>query len=180
MRIKHKRQMYDLLIRGCLGNTIQMWRSLDEILASRYTGSITVRSLTVSDPIRIYNDTFGSVVWKLKTAGGLRRTDLIFGAAPPDGDRILQGEFCRMPHGWHLRYSRLPLPMRVAFEHENLRTQGLQALNLVKSSVCPADFDDMREVLDTYPGCIIEFSAYECGVGLDTSRNTIVWEARNY
>jgi hypothetical protein len=180
LKIKNKRQMYDLLIAGRLGNTIQMWRSLNELFLSTYTGMVTVRSLTVSDPLRIYNDTIASVVRKLRQANGLRRTDLVFGAAPPDGQRILQGEFCRLPDGWHLRYNRLPLPMRTAFETENMHAHGLTALRLVQSSVCPADFDDMREVLDVYSGCIIEFSSYECGVGINTSRNTIIWEARNY
>lgn len=180
MKIKNKRQMYDLLIKGRLGNSIEMWRSVDELLASGFNGNITIRSLSVNDPLRIYNDPVTDALEQLWELNGLHRTDLVFGAAPPGDHRTLQGEVMRWQGGLYLRYNRLDMPMRTAFEHENLHAWGLEALMLLQASVDPATLAEFPELFDTYPGCVIEFSSYDKGAGRNPSRNTIIWEVRNY
>ena len=40
-----------------------------------------------------------------------------------------------------------------------------------------SSFDDLMELLDTYPGAVIEFSTYPFAVGR-MNRNMIVWEIR--
>ncbi len=51
---------------------------------------------------------------------------------------------------------------------------------LLRSVLNPNSYDDLGELLDRYPGHVVELSALEVCYGTCENRNAIVWEVRAY
>ena len=84
------------------------------------------------------------------------------------------------PFKYALTYSTIKKPMNPALKEETKYAAGLNALLLLKKSLCPSSFDNLETLLDIYPESVIEFGAYEVNVGVIPNRNTLIWEVRNY
>lgn len=168
--------MYDLIERGRLGNYPRWWRTIEQIHADGYRGHVSIRSLTRSNPVKLYHvpaHRLAKCVSRLPKEH--RDAGLVFSESPPDEKRVIQGEW----DGRHLTYSYAKLPMRLAFEQDLRHANGLRAISLLRSAVPPRDFDWMDELLLSFPGHTIEFSTFRSRVGL-LSGFTLFWEVRGY
>jgi len=177
MQIKNKRQMYDLLQAGRFGNIARQWNSLDDLDASGYEGLVSMRSREISNPVRLYHvpkHEMRTAVANLTDAQ--RMSGLVFSEAPPDHERTIQGEY----DGHCLTYSFAPLPMRLAFDQQRLDERGLAARMTLRRHLEPGDFDWLHELLDEFPGSVIEFTAFRVPVGVLPGSKMLVWEVRHY
>lgn len=179
--IPTKERMYELLLGGRLGNFVRAWDSLDAVMGSDYRGLVSMRSRERSNPVRVYHvpiDELPGRVAALSEAA--TRNGLVFSEAPPDEKRTIQGELMRDERGYYLHYSYSPEPMRTALEKDGRHARGLSAKMLLETYLEPSDFDTLQELLDSYPGAVIEFSAFTVPVGVIPHRKMVIWEVRNY
>ena len=175
MRITTKKQMYQLLNNGKLGNTFRSWDSWEEVLESGYRGLMSVRSLKIGDPVRIYDIPFEEVEKFAPT----HPHSLIFYEATPHKTRLFQGEVCVFNECLQLTYTFVKLPMRLAFNESELHAEGLLASSLMRTYVDPSSLDDIYELLKIYRGHVIEFSTFRVNVGI-LQKPTVIWEVRDY
>ena len=178
--ITTKSRMYNRIIQGKFGPTQRCWMSREEVEDSDYRGEFSLRSMDVSHPIKLYHVPYEVLD---ETIAGLppdqRNTQIIFYESPPEHRKTIQGELCRDPE-LYFEYTRVAKPMRFAFDEERLVAKGLTAKILLQQHLLPSDYDDLMDLLDTYPGHVIEFSAFNCCVGTIPGRRMIVWEVRLY
>lgn len=184
VEIKTKKQMYELLFRGAFGNRVRMWNTLPEVFDSGYTGLVSMRSRQVSNPVRKYHctlETLEEIVSKLDKR--IRDIGLVFSEAPPDHKRTIQGEVAiglQYYHGLTLRYSYYPMPMRIAFDHDDRHATGSTALAILRYHLWPQDFDNLMELLEKYPGHVVEFTGVSVPVGIIPNSGNLIWEVRKY
>jgi len=181
--ITTKDQCYALLHRKALGNTLRMWPSWEAFHESGYSGPTGIRyrgKKGGSGPCvaQIPADMVGNVVCML-VKGGFDIDRMEFTQFPPDEYRTIQGELTENPC-LYLHYSFFPAPMRLALAEDGRHATGLAAKMLLQRHLSPASMDDMRELLDLYPGHVVEFTAFSRNVGWARGRNAIVWEVRAY
>lgn len=171
MNITTKGEMYELLYGGSFGNYPRAWRTLDEIKRSGYSGDVSIRSLEISNPIRLYHIPASELDTVLK---GLPK-NLVFSEAPPDAARVVQGEY----DGFNLTYSFYRAPMRIALEKQLLHAEGPQARWVLKRYLPITDIEWLDGLIERFPNHVVEFSTFSCRVG--THRGyTIFWEVRCY
>lgn len=178
MRISTKTQMYDLLKRGVLGNTVRHYGSLEELMSDETVEWVGCRCLQVNRPWRLY------CCRKHELLAGLRErgydgTGLEFYESPPDAFRRIQGELMRGPWGLQFRYTFAPGPMRLALESNEQHAWGLEARMLLQKHADPACYDWLMDLLDTYDGHVVEFTSYSIPVGV-LQQPWLIWEVRAY
>lgn len=181
VKITNKAQMYELLSAGRFGNHIRVWYTLDEALASGYTGLVSIRSLQVTHPVRLYHnpmEKLAEIVAGLPSS--VTERGLVFFEAPPDAKRTIQGELTRLDSGYYLYYSRDCSPMRIALEKDGKHAYGLAAKLILQHYLEPSDYDALQDLLDDFPGAVIEFSATSVPIGVIPHRKMVVWEVRHY
>ncbi len=166
-----KRKFYSAQAKGLTGNALYVWHSVEEWRASGYGGPVALRSTTP-----------GGKFMPFITLAAIRRTFVagqhMICAHAPDDYLTIQGEMQRSTSYLDLHYSTVPgLTMREALPKYGKHTSGLMALHLLRSHADAASYDDLWDLLDTYPGAVIEFSTYPFPVGR-CNRNTIIWEVR--
>lgn len=97
----------------------------------------------------------------------------------PDGNLIFQGEVAETPYGLALRFSTSAKPMRQALAESERNAWGLTAWAWIQTYMDPASVDDLRGMLEDFPGAVVEFSVWDRSLG-DANRNTVFWEIRHY
>lgn len=95
----------------------------------------------------------------------------------PDDRLLINGE---LSDDWHFYHSRLRLPMREALCKGGTHMDGLRTRYTLQTLLTPASWEDLRALMDLYPGHIIELSVYEVLLGDLRGRNMIPWEVRDY
>lgn len=184
VQIKTKAQMYDLYEQGAFGNKLRTWDSVEDLLLSSYTGSVTARYLGDSGGglahYRIpVEEVLGWMVDEVKSKG-LDPTKVRFNESAPDDRLVIQGEVMRTHKGLVLRYSRMKTMMRKALAEDTNHAYGLEAKLILKSDLMPASYYDIMCLMEQYQDAVIEFSTYEMPVGNGRARNTAIWEVRHY
>ncbi|MBD3404679.1 MAG: hypothetical protein GF411_00920 [Candidatus Lokiarchaeota archaeon] len=177
MKITSKNQMYRMSDKGLFGNRFRSWDSWKEVVDSGFRGLLSVRSFEIWNPIRIYEKSFHYVSGRMET--DLKGRKLKFYEATPVESRVIQGELMELPGGLYFRHTFAKRPMREAFEIQDLIATGVNALMVLKNHVDPVSFDELRELLDKYPGCVVEFTEFKIPVGV-FNRTMVVWEVRHY
>ena len=190
MQIKNKREFYKLWEEGLLGNRTKIFHTLEEALESREPQigfrqvgkagggrwSLVKKENQPRDQF-IAKVTIEYQIWK--NLG----TPFIMDNSVPNHRSTLQGEICRTYKGIEsflaVGYG-LP-PMRISIQ-ENLHVHrgGATTNYLLDKYMDPSSRDDLRDLLDLYPDAAIEFTCFDCNVGVLPHRNTIFWEIRNY
>lgn len=173
--------MYSMLMGGRFGNFVRAWDSLPEVLASDYRGLVSLRSRERSNPVRLYHvpvDALEATVGAQPQAS--RAAGFVFSESPPDHKRSIQGELMRDEAGYYLHYSFAPEPMRIALEQDGRHARGLQAKLILEKYLEPSDYDALQDLLDEYPGAVIEFTGFTVPVGVIPHRKMVVWEVRHY
>lgn len=107
--------------------------------------------------------------------------NLYISAMAPHHCNVIQGEVWQDTTHLHLTYSVLPdLPMREALKSGLKFIEGLPAVMLLKRSLCANSWDWLNQLLDSYPGHVVEFSTFSCEWGTVPGYNTVWWEVRKY
>lgn len=182
MQIKTKSEMKSLLNQGRFGNMLQSWNSLDDFLASSYSGQVTMRySGSGGGAWCEYNVPRSHVEERVNKwiSEGADRSRIYFNMSAPDDLLLIQGEVMRCEWGLYLCYSTLKKPMRIALTEKCSHSYFLSAQLTLKHFLDAASYENIINLLDEYPDCVIEFSTFDSPVG-NLGWNTIVWEVRHY
>jgi hypothetical protein len=177
--VRNKAQMYRMLARGDFGNTVPQWFTVAEFLEDDPPfAEYGVRSLAPGKRCD-YHVAKADVPalcreWPPDSRG--------FNVSPMlesyGAHRVFQGQARRFDDGLHLWYSLADLPSRVALQEHGDYVVGLRAKMLVEHFCDPSSAADLFDLLDDYPGHVVEFSTCDRNVGRVPNRNTVVWEVR--
>lgn len=183
--VANKSEMYSLYQRGRFGAGTRHWYGANAILAEMLPCDVVPRYAGLSGGVK--PDRYGERVAAQDVpalvtswiAAGYEPDRIVMGAAAIDSSLVLQGEVMRTAQYLSLTYTRAQYPMRKAFETERLHADGLKALMILKSALCPASWDLLNDLLDDFDGAVVEFSVWGDHITED-GRNTIFWEVRHY
>jgi len=166
MNINNKKQMFNLLKNGSLGNSFRTWNSVDEIKKSGYSGKVTMRCKQGGGGLLAYEVPQSQIskiinVWSKK---GISNEDIFFNENAPDHLLLMQGELMRTEDYYFLLHSFEKKKTKEAMETSKI-VKGLKAKNLIKHLMNPASYEDIKLIFDLYPDSVIEFSIYSKNVG---------------
>ena len=186
-RVSSKRQMYDLLASGLLGNTIPQYFSVESWRASgddRKYGTWGVRTQQAGGPCRLQCpvDEVEATAAGFEAAGNrinISCMDDAFATCTlwadvwdsPTGIIVYGIEWPKISEGWTWRNS---MPTR------GRHWQGLAATMLLRRHLNPNSYDDIAEIFARWPGHVLELTALDRSFGTIPHRNGIHWELRNY
>lgn len=188
MTITNKRDMYELLREGKLGNTLPMAMSPHEwanspIKAQYYLWGI--RSMLPGGPGALNVPRAEALNWCYQK--GLHLFDEVNISPMVDQWATLRAECFEGPDGFTLEYippnrdvNHLPHPWRDGFRLHRRRLTNTLAREYLKQFMNENSYEDLKLLLDLYPGHVIEFSCLNRCVGSAPNRNAIIWEVRNY
>jgi len=180
--IHTKADMYRRLMMGEFGNHSQAWGSVDEVLDSGFRDLISIRSISVSFPVKLYHVPVAELretVDGVCQSRGCLASSLMFQECPPD-QRPFQGEIQQSIHGaYDLFCTTEDGPMRTALEKGGVQKYGLEAVILLRHYLIPSDYDELVQLIGDYPGCVVEFSCHYTPVGVYRKR-MLIWEVRHY
>jgi hypothetical protein len=175
--IRAKAEFYRRWFAGLLGNRPRTWGTPEALLASGYTGTVSVRTVGPAGGKTRYNLTVSEAVEAARDWPGKPT----FNESAPDHVLLIQGEVTRSVGGLYLRYSTTPgMKMNEAMRLDAHDASGLTAKLLLDHFLWPASRDDLDALLDAYPDHVVEFSAHGCACGDQPHRNMLVWEVRAY
>jgi hypothetical protein len=185
-QIKTKREAIDLAQRGRFGNTMPVWKSLEEVEASGYTGNVMVR---YAEPGSAWNipsadlATAGYWVHAFCRQGALLEK-FHFTVGGSCGSRLINGEVMQNYLGFQLHYNdtQPTMVMRESLKQENgvKNASGLQAKLILQHYMDPSSYADLEAIWDEWPDAVVEFTVFSQDVGNIPRRNTIFWEVRSY
>lgn len=176
MRIKSKKQMYDLLLQNRLGNTLRTWRTPEEI-----SGPYGCRSVVPSCQLNLFGPLTTPIpeLRRLIKSHGLDPDkQVLYCEVPPDSKRTIQGEVTRTSNGLYFFYTYKHDILRYALRDDSNHCYGLEALERLRYHLHPESFDEIFQLLDRYDDPVIEFTAYSIPVGVN-NKHHVIWEVRN-
>lgn len=183
--IATKKRMYELLAAGRLGNTTRQWFDLDVWQASAEASRYEwwgVRTLTPGGPCRLNCP-----------AHEVPKTYSEFAAAGHQSNiSLMLDRVCRVtlwcdiwesPTGLVVYGIECP-PVggswRALMPSHGKHWFGLSARMLLKKHLNANSYDDAMDLLEKYPGHVLELSATDTLIGILPGRSAIHWELRNY
>jgi len=182
MEVRNKTEFYKFYKQGKFGNKALTWETLQELEESNFTKKICIRGLGIARTTVKYYIPQNQLTKEINKYAkqGIPMDKLKFNEAMPDENLLIQGEVRLSENHIDLTYTTKKEPMNTAFEKEQLHTNGLKAITILKQHLSPSSYADLQILLETYPNSVIEFSSYSCPVGNIPGRNTVIWEVRNY
>jgi hypothetical protein len=180
MKIRSKREFFELWEAGMLGNRPPLWRRVEDIPAA--IERVGFREIGRA----------GGGKWTLVSRVDAEREceqwrregrNFIMDGSVPNHASVLQGEVARTYRGLEsfLAIGHALPPMRLSMREGLHRDYGgAVTLHLVQRFMDPASQDDLHALLDLYPDATIEFTAFSLDTGVIPGRNTIFWETRDY
>lgn len=176
--------MYRLLSSGALGNTIPIfttvttWQSSLDFSKYPFWG---VRSFTAGDSRMRLNvpreEVAEYISTNFPTGSGFNISPMIDQWCQFKGE-VFEQSYAPCQLCLYATYGTAP--WRQALRDHGQTWFGLQAKNLLKGHMDAASYNDVMELLDLYPGHVIEFSVCDRQVGMVPGRNTVIWEVRDY
>jgi hypothetical protein len=183
--ITDKRQMYDLLAAGRLGNTTQQWFDLDVWQSSPEADRFKwwgVRTLTPGGPCRLNcpNHEVAATALKFMDAGHRCNISIML-------DRVcrvtLWCDIWDSPTGlvvYGIEHPPEGGSWRALMPTQGKHWTGTAARMLLKRHLNPNSLDDVFELFERWPGHVLELSACDRPMGVLPDRNAIHWEMRLY
>lgn len=163
--------------RGLFGNRLRTWETVAAVRADAYTGLLSIRSMIPSAPFLhklAQEDAFARVT-------NLPPGSFTLCEPAQDDALLLQGEVQRSIRGLDLFCGTEQTDMRSAIRMGAMKQiHGLRASETLRTYLWSSDYLDLMELLDSYNDAVVEFSAYDRGVGCIPHRNTVIWEVRHY
>lgn len=180
MNIPNKSTSFELYKKGKFGNKVRTWYSIDEFKKENYSGSVTIRYKGAVGGLYLAYDV-KDVDKKINefVSQGAKKNLFVINESGPDDEVLIQGEIMRNTSGYSLFYSLEKGKMRDCLK-KGEQIEGLNAKLLMQKYLTPNSLEDIMELLDEYPGHIVEFSTYDKNLGDCSARNTVIWEVRNY
>ena len=178
--IRNREQYFDLWGRDALGNHLRIWNTVEEIPDS--ISEVMVREVNPNGGGGLVN------VTKVATLRKRRPSQrVVYNELAPDHLATMQA-YIRKEGGVVYLEAKLTARGRLPTRPQRMRQairqakcyEGLQALHIVRNQVSPRDYEDIVELLDAYPGHVLEFTSYACPVGWVKHSNVIYWELRGY
>lgn len=183
--IVDKKQMYELLASGLLGNTTQQWFDFWEWNESPESQKYTwwgVRSLTPGGPCRLncHREDVGQTVSDFASAGHQSNISVML-------DRIclvtLWADIWDSPSGVVVYGIEDPPEggsWRALMPSQGRHWFGIEARMLLKRHLNPNSLADVEELFEQWPNHVLELSAIDRCMGIREHRNSISWELRAY
>lgn len=139
-------------------------------------------------------DTWYDVHWEdMDVTWGIARNrvgerNLYISEMAPHEHNLIQGEVVQGPiagaatRHLYIWYSRqVGVPMREALRGpEKAEAGGIIATTLLRTLMCPNSWDWLNQLLDNFPGHVVEFSTFGVDWGTISNFNTCFWEVRGY
>jgi hypothetical protein len=158
---------------GEFGNKPLQWNSLEDLEASGFLGRVNIRSVVPGGEVIIgVNPGDCRNLLAGKDVRSFR-----FNENMPDERISIQGEVCLNPD-LRLLYSHEKAINRVAMRNAR-HARGLAAVMKLRAGCDAYSYEWIMDLLNAYPGHVVEFSAYQMPVG-NCRKNTIIWETRAY
>lgn len=176
--ITSKRQMYELLRTGRLGNTFRIWRSTEEFEQSGFKGLTGIRASDEPGAPYWHHLTPHQSLFAVSLFEDMGYTPVIYEASP-DRHIVMQGEFAWYEGTLYLRYSRAKTHMRHALATDNNYAEGRRAEVLLRGALGQRSWAEVVWLSMLYPEHVIEFTAYDCPVGRE-GLTICIWEVRSY
>jgi hypothetical protein len=173
-----KRNFVERFQRNEFGNRGPVWDTLAEFLKSGYKGLIHIRCREAGGAT--YYDIPDKQVERVWSRVVDEPTRWYLAAMAPTPKTLFQGEVTVGTDGVCLLFTTVAKPMRDALADSCKQVQGIIAVSLLRYYLCPSSYDWLVELLDNYPGHVVEFSTYSTHWGTIPNRNTIFWEVRKY
>lgn len=179
--ITSKPQMYKLLATGLLGNTINQYFSVEEWQSSEEYHKFDiwgVRSMTPGGPCRLYCPKDEVV----ETAESFKPHQINISIMIDAVARVvLMADIFMGDYG--LELYGIENPTKGANWRRDMPSMGrtyrfTAARGVIARCLTPADREDLNELLDLYPGHVIELSAIDRCLGIYPHRKGIIWEVR--
>jgi hypothetical protein len=162
------------------GNRAPTWDNIEEFLQSQYRGLVHIRNRAAGGPTwyDVPAENVMTMYYSILDRNKATEKSLYFSGMAPTEKTTFQGEVVQSTNYLDLFYSHVPLPMRGSLLQGGRQVSGLKALWLMKTYMDPSSFDWVQELLEEYPGHVIEFSCYSANWGTVPHRNTVIWEVR--
>lgn len=80
---------------------------------------------------------------------------------------------------YELTYSEVKVPLRESLERGAKYAWGLTAKQIIVYHAGQNGWEEITEIFDEYPDCVIEFTIFNRSVGT-LFKPWIIWEARDY
>lgn len=198
--VRTKRDHSTRYLASEFGNHSPSWSTPNELL---YHGNNCPSTEPVPRLFHLRNrsiaggTTYYNLSWSIAIAKWLEQSSkedwFVSQMVPPGVENTItiQGEIFRTPDqrtgyvpsegpcGLQLFYSHLPLPQRQALQKDGRTAYGIMADILLRRYLDPGDREWLLELLDEYPGHVVEFSSYGRRWGTEMKR-TVIWECRLY
>lgn len=184
-KVQNKAEFYRLTALGLLGNQMGCWNSIEEMQKSDSTGPYMLRYAGTTGCGNFKPGIPPSKIVKAVAKwirDGADPSRIRIWESPPIKKVVMCGEFASVAEGggYYLMYSkRRRTHMNTALRKYACHAYGLRALTILRETLDTASFETFMELLDEYPGAVIEFQTFECKLGR-LRHNTVIWEVRNY
>lgn len=180
-KIENKQTFFELWSNGLLGNKLRSWGTPEDIKDDNYGGFLTMRMRDKSGGGKtIYNipAARAKIEYDKWLSEGIKPIHIYFNESAPDEFLISQGEIMRSNDFYDYFYCNEKMKMKDAMRLGKTM-KGLQVKLYLESIMTPNSWTDLQELLDKYPGSVIEFSVYEHCLGCYPGRNCLIWEIRS-
>lgn len=177
MKINSKKLFYENYQLGKFGNKLRTWSSLEDLKKDNFTNKLVIRTSEVGGGKCVYDVDLKDIDSVIKDWPNKHL--IKYNESAPDHLLLWQGELQISIDHINLFYSDLKMKMRKALERGK-HLEGLNAINMMKSTMTPNSYEDLLILLDRYDESVIELGVYSINLGNLPHRNTIIWEVRNY
>ena len=170
--------MYALLKKGAFGNTLRVWTTEEEYLASGYKGLTSLRCLKRGVRFRHALTHEQALIANRQCFEGCSPTNFVYCEAAPEWDLRANMELCQTWNGLELRWATEKVNHRIAMRSAQ-NCSGLKALEVFKHFTSPEDQEEILCLLDLYPNHTIELATFHCSLGF-YQKQYVLWECRLY
>lgn len=189
--VTSKKDFVERYIRGEFGNRSPTWNSLEEFCCSTnntndYDDLYHLRNRVVIGGATFYNqrryeliDLWRRMDYPLNWYCSCMVPKLIEERLLIQGE-VQQSDAWSGHCGLDLYYSKVPKPMRISLLEGGSSCSGIIAKELLGYYLCSNSYEWLNELLNRYPGHVVEFSSYEKEWGVIPRYNTVFWEVRLY
>jgi len=172
-----KEDMYERWMAMEFGNRPRAWGSYVDWVCDEYDGPVALRYCEPNSDRKAYGVDRLNVTGTMWRLGG-EKSKYRISEQSNLGDVAIQGELTVDEHGVFLAYSHEQLPMG-RLRNRLLEARGSAALTIIDRHLDSCDAQDLRDLLASYPGHVIEFGSYHRPMGV-CHRRMCVWEVRKY
>ena len=188
MLINNKRDYTRLRLSGRAGNTLRVWQSVDEAIASGYTGRVGLRSGRRSGGVMralgLYDMPVTDAPARLAALDDVDAGEFEVWERAQDDLITLGGEVSIIGGRWWLFGTHMQTNLAVGLaDPSSFHLFGLRARTYLSYYMDTPSMDFVESVLYEYGtdvrAPVIEFHCFRRGVGV-LGWNTVVWEIRHY